>query len=279
MVRRLFICLCCLISFISYAQSEGVSDYLIVPDIGSYQGSKNPTSGYGAGVLAGAGHFYLDHNDMTYRDSYFDVATRTGAEVQVTQHPGSDADQWLLHEISRDFRSYYGLPGESFAMREANGSTIMALGSGGWAYRWLSGNKVIHIEYTDLQMEKPEPLEIVNAYLAKHPSTLPVMTSSDLRTSDNKTQWIKDEMSRRLWLCDKWLAYDQAGANKIVDELVDHLTYFLRYREKYYGVSAKADLILLDGYKQADNKAAIETKLAEYKTWWVNHKKDSISLP
>ncbi len=38
-------------------------------------------------------------------------------------------------------------------------------------YRWISGNKVIMLEYHDTGMTKPEPIEAVRAYLAKHPST------------------------------------------------------------------------------------------------------------
>lgn len=268
------------LSVTAYAQST--SDFLILNNIGEYIFRSNRVTVIeNAGPLVPTGHF-RGHGDITYEGIYIHPQTYLGAEVQITQHSGSDADEWLLHEISRDFRNYYGLPGDNFVMREINGATIMAVGSGGWDYRWLSGNKVIHIAYTDLQMEKPEPLEIVKAYLAKHPSTLPAMTSADLRTSANETIWIKDEMTRRLWLCDKWLIYSQTGKverSDLVRELVDHLTVFLRYRDKYYNVAAESDLVFLYDCKQTNNQPKIEKKVAEYKAWWAANKNKPITLP
>lgn len=265
------------------ALSQGISDYLIVTNIGAFGASKNPTAGQGSGILAGADHFYQDHKDMTYRISYFDLATRSGAKVQVTQHAGSDSDRWLLHETDRDFRNYYGLPSESYVMRVINDNTVMAFGAGGWDYRWLSDDKVINIKYTDLQMTKPEPLEIVNAYLAKHPSTLPSMTSTELRTDENKTKWIKDEMERRLWLCEKWLQQLDEGKieqYKVLSAIVDnHLNVFLDYREKYYGISAAEDKQTLSGYLLAKNEKEIRKKLTEYKQWWAENKTKPINLP
>jgi len=270
-----------------------VEDYLILQDIEPYilftgiEGRlfsgqpKEYTQTSTGGILGTIGHFL--ENDVSYESSYKEQNSRWPfVTVEVTHHDGTDLDQWLLHEISKDFRNYYGLPGDSFVARQIKKNTIIAFGAGGWIYRWLSGNKVINIEYTDLMMEKPEPIEIVNAYLVKHPSTLSAMTSADLRIKANQTRWIKDEMDRRLWLCDKWLTYGQTGnveVSDLVDELAGHLTYFLHYREKYYGIRAKKDLALIDDYMQTDNKTALEGKLDGYKTWWADHKNDSISLP
>ena len=261
------------------AYTQGASAYLILNDIGNY---KRITKGGPSGnILAGAGHFGLDHQDKSYGIAYVNDETQMWIDVQVTQHAGSDSDRWLLHEVERDFRNYYGLPGDSYVMRVINGNTIMAAGSGGWAYRWVSDNKVIHIEYTDLQMEKPEPLEIVKAYLAKHPSTLSPMTSADLRDKDNETKWIKDEMERRLWLCDKWfmaLQLQKVELDEVLQESVDHMNVFLDYREKYYGVSARKEKGVLWEYLQAKNGTAIKNKLAEYKSWWEANKDKAINL-
>jgi hypothetical protein len=267
--------------FSSLSLAQQLSDYLITSNIGDFIASANPTSGKGPGIVVGADHFYRDHTDMTYRISYFNLQTRVGPEVQVTQHSGSDSDKWLLHEVERDFRTYYGLPGDSFVMRVIDGNTIMAAGSGGWDYRWLSGNKVIRIEYTDLMMEKPQPLEVVRAYLAKQPSTLTTMTSADLRTAENKTKWIKDEMDRRLWLCDKWFMQFQLGKvqqGEVFRQAVKSMNVFLDYREKYYGMKAADEKNLLAGFLNTNNGTSIKAKLTEYKNWWAVNKDKPISL-
>ncbi len=130
-------------------------------------------------------------------------------------------------------------------------------------------------------MTKPEPLEIVTAYLAKHPSSLTAMTSSDLRTTENKTKWIKDEMDRRLWLCDKWfmqLQLEKVSQSDTLQAAVKSMNVFLDYREKYYGVAAATDKNLLSGYLIANNGTAVKAKLTEYKNWWVVNKEKAISL-
>jgi hypothetical protein len=138
------------------------------------------------------------------------------------------------------------------------------------------------IEYHGSLTQTPEPIEIVKAYLAKHPSTLPAMTLSQLRSVDNKTTWIKDEMDRRLWLCDKWflqLTLKKAEENQVYQESVRSMNIFLDYREKYYGAKATDEKNLLAGYLNSNNGTSIKAKLAEYKNWWSIHKTDAISLP
>jgi hypothetical protein len=281
--------------FVSNGKTQNASDYLVLSNIGEYQLvtqikdlitlEVKQTPGYStmiaSGVVIGADHFNLDHQDQTYKSDY--ESASLGVEVQVTQHSGTDSDKWLQHEVESDFRDNYGLPGDSYVMRVINGNTVMAFGAGGWDYRWLSDNKVIDIKYTDLQMTKPEPLEVVNAYLAKHPSTLPLMTSADLRTDENKTKWIKDEMERRLWLCDKWLQQLDEGKTeqyKALSAVVNgHLKVFLDYREKYYGISAGEEKQALYGYLQSLNEKEIRKKLTEYKQWWAEYKTKPINLP
>ncbi len=264
------------------ASGQDISSYLILEDINGFRASKNPSTGQGPGVLVAAGHFYHDHKDMTYRISYFNLQTRVGPDVQVTQHAGVESDKWLLHEVDRSFRNYFGLPGDSYVIRIINGNPIMAAGSGGWTYRWLSGNKVIHIEYTDLQMEKPEPIEVVRAYIDKNPSSLPLMTSTDLRTRDNKTVWIKDEMERRLWLCEKWFLHLQMGKvtlDEALDAVVKSMGVFLDYREKYYGIRSKDEKLTLLTYLNQKDGTSIKQRLSTYKIWWAINKGKSINVP
>jgi len=108
------------------------------------------------------------------------------------------------------------------------------------------------------------------------------MTLSQLRSTENKINWIKDEMERRLWLGDKWAAIIQTSDPKLRDKLksmTDSLVVFLNYREKYYGIAAKDDKIALETALFQNNVTAVQTKLTEYKGWWSAHKGDPITLP
>jgi hypothetical protein len=290
-----------LIVFISltYSTAQGftnLSDCLVTTDIGKYiYDVKTARLGNAAGVVGGADHFKIDHVDSICSGEYSNInevrvfQTReeivnnlVSVDVQVTQHTGGDSDRWLLHELDAEFRTYYGIPGKSYGPEQINGQTILQDDVAGANYRWLSGNKVIEIKYRDSEMNKPEPLEVVKAYLAKHPSTITSFTLKELRNNANVTKWIKDEIDRRLWLCDKWNAQFQAGGVTQADliyNLIRSMYVFLKYRQKYYSVSAEADLKLLFGYQQNKDIASIQTKLSQYKGWWSSNKAKSISLP
>jgi hypothetical protein len=259
-----------------------VADYLVDTDIGSYSKSYAGACAKGSGIIAGAGHFRLDHIDSVCDIRYYNEALDLGVEVQVTQHAGSDSDRWLLHEVERDFRNYYGLPDDSYSVRQIDSNAVLAFSAAGWSYRWVSANKVVEIEFHDSQMTKPEPLEVVRAYLAKHPSTLAPLTSTDIRTAENKTKWIKNEMGRRLWLGDKWFLQIQTGKvemNRVIKEAVDHMNVFLDYRKKYFGMDAQEEKKALSGFQQAQDGTAIKKKLTEYKTWWEANKGRAINFP
>jgi hypothetical protein len=269
-----------MVSQIIYAQD--INEDLILGSIGGYKASKNPSCGQGPGILAATGHFDLDHQDTTYRISYYDLSIRSGAKVQVTRHAGVDSDQWLLHEVEMDFRENYGTPGDCYVMRQIDGNTIMADGIGGWFYRWVSNNTVINIQYNDSQMTKPEPLEVVRAYLAKYPSTLSLMTSADLREDANRAKWIKDEMGRLLWLCDRWFIWQSGGNISIGDALekvVKYLSYFLDYRQKCYSISSDEAKTELEAALRSGDNTLISARLNDYKQWWEGHKGDTITLP
>jgi hypothetical protein len=270
-----------IVPVLSFAQ--GLENYIIQNDIGVYKFRPKPTKEiYGnSGVVVSADHFDEDHDDISYITRYIKPEPILGVDVQVTQHTGGDSDRWLLHELDAEFRTYYGIPGDEYAVVPINGNTILECGSAGWDYRWISGNKVIKISYNDAQMTKPEPLEVVKAYLAKHPSTIAPFTLQELRNSANVIKWIKDEMDRRLWLCDKWNAQFQAGQTTQKDLLYNlnrSIGVFLNYRQKYFGVSATDDLNAMSVYMQNNDLASIQKKLTEYKTWWNKHKGKSIRI-
>ncbi len=273
--------------------ADDVTTYLIMNDIPPYKRLTQAFDAYtdklktipgytshsGAGVITGADHFIVDHPDVTYETTYQNDTL--GVAVEVTKHSGSDSDKWLLHELDAAFRDQYGIPSKAYTPRLVDGQTIMVDAVGGRNYRWVSGSKVIMIEYHGSLRTMPEPIEVVQAYLAKHPSMLPAVTLQELRSTANKTSWIKDEMDRRLWLCDKWFYQLQLGKvqqNQVYQEVVKSMNIFLDYREKYYGIKAADEKNLLAGYLNANNGTGIKAKLTEYKNWWSVNKDKAISL-
>ncbi len=275
--------------------SQSFSDYLILQDISPYklEAAQKVVGGYiggprvfdGAGIIAPTGHFYLDHTDKTYEAYYEGGSTLSSVTVQVTKHSGSDSDKWLVHEVEDSYRDGDNsdnrlglLSGAGVKIRDIVGSKFIYWGLGGGNYTWTSGQKVIEIKYTDLQRTKPEPIEVVQAYLQKHPSTIP---STFVFDQAHDIQWIKDEMDRRLWLCDKWflqITLKKADEKQVYQESVKSMNIFLDYREKYYGIKAADEKNLLAGYLSTNNGTGIKTKLKEYKDWWALNKDKAITL-
>ena len=277
------VCLCIIVMVSQIIYAQDINEDLILGSIGGYKASKNPSCGQGPGILAATGHFDLDHQDTTYRISYYDLSIRSGAKVQVTRHAGVDSDQWLLHEVEDSFRDpdYEQLGTHIYGsiVRNVNNQRVLWIGMGGGSFKWLSGYTTIFISYTDLDGTKPEPLEVVQAYLEKYPSTLPADFVFDAARDE---QWIKDEMSRRLWLSEKWFAWQAGGNVEMVEalgEVVDHLEEFLDYRQRYFGMNADQEKMDLIAAKRVNDDVAIKAKLTQYKQWWEGHKGDSITLP
>lgn len=182
---------CCLMLLVLSGSvlAGDVSEYLILNDIDGYKfttegrdiitGESIPIKGYtvrtAPGDLIAADHFYLKHDDITYETDYVNVNVRLAVEVQVTQHTGAEADKWLSHEIEDSFRDgdnedgRLGLLSDGSRIRNIASNNILFYGWGVIAYRWLSNNVVINIEYKNFGEPKPEPLEIVRIYLEKFP--------------------------------------------------------------------------------------------------------------
>lgn len=288
--------------------TEEVADYLILNDIGQYKlegvalFKDDPFTPYrklsSAGILGATGHWVLDHDHKTYETAYTGGTGYPAPTVTLTHHcPTSTCTTpltspngltWLLHEVEDGYRDRDDsdgrlgrLSGAGVKIREIDGNKIIYWGLGGGSYSWISsGNKVSEIKYVDLQRTKPEPIEVIKAYLAKHPSLI-TLTDTELKSTAHNEQWIKDEMDRRLWLCDKWIMQLQLGKaemDKVLRETVAHMNVFLDYREKYYGMKAATEKQTLSEYQQANNGTAIKNKLTEYKAWWAANKNKAISL-
>jgi len=283
--------------------AQNTDDYLILSDIGPYKLDRPEKLLPGRGPIGGpeildlpggvgiADHYNFDHIDKMYKVMYIGGNGIPSPTVYVTKHAGSDSDRWLLHEIEDRYRDgddtdgRFGLLSSvSVKIRQIASNKIIYWGFGGGHYTWISGHKVIELKYTDLQMKKPEPLEIIQAYLQKHPSTIPSSYVMD-RAHDEK--WIKDEMERRLWLCDKWFIELQTGNMKqlkVLKEIVNSMMIFLNYREHFYRklmfikIKASDDKMRLSTYLAQEDTASIKTTLEEYKKWWLENKDKSISL-
>lgn len=281
----------------SMAQSAGVADYLILQDIGIFKLSKlektilgfppkgGPRAINGATVVDGAGHFDLDHTDTTYEVKYYDFSkTYPSPTVQVTQHAGGDSDKWLLHEVEESLRTAnedrLGRRSESAAYRRVGTADILTIAIAGMGYYWVSNNVTVFIQYRDVTFSKPEPIEVVQAYLNKFPPTLP-LNYKRFNTAANDIVWIKDEMERRLWLCDKWFGLVVADDPKLSDklkEIVKSMKIFLDYREKYFSIVAKDEKLLLEKCLLLKDETTLRAKLAEYKKWWEENKGAAVSL-
>lgn len=268
--------------FSGVAFGQDAATYLILNDIGTYK----LTPGFefmGKTVGRAPSTFQAGDNASGYYTAYKISYEGSSGNPHPTVEIRVCADsQWLLHDVDTVFRDKYGIPTVSYYPWQIDGQTILIDAVDGREYRWLSGNVVIIIEYHGSLTQMPEPKEIVKAYLAKYPSTIPAMTLSQLRSSENKTKWIKDEMDRRLWLGDKWFTQIQTSDPKIGSKLksmTDSMAVFLSYREKYFGIEAKDELIVIETTLSQKNVTAIQAKLAEYKAWWSVHKGDSITLP
>ena len=267
---------------ISNGYSQNPSDYLICEDIGGFK-KYGCSCGNGPGILGPTGHFGEDHKDISCDVTYHIMPLRLAVKVEVTQHAGGDSDKWLLHEVEDSYRDdemeTLGLLTKGAILRKIDGNRVFWIGLGGGTFMWLNNNVVIRVSYRSLQGGKPEPLEVVQAYLQKFSPTIPSALVLD-RTHDE--EWIKDEMERRLWLCDKWFLQLQVGKAELSDTVqstVKHLNVFLDYREKYYGINARDEKIGLNSYLLNRDGTGIKNKLTQYKTWWSVNKTKSINLP
>jgi hypothetical protein len=282
-MKKIIFTVFCLLIIQGLAYAQKPADYLILQSISNFSSEGKGKCDDGSGIVGSADHFDADHNVTTCVTDYYNFQQKMAVEIKIEQHAGADSDKWLLHEIEDSLRDgemeTLGLLTSGVRLREINGNQIISLR--GSVYRWIRNNVVVNISYTDLRGIKPEPLEVIQAYLAKFPSTI-TMTPTDFKGNAHNVQWIKDEMERRLWLCDKWSMQLQLGKvsqEEMLKNLVENMTIFLNYRKKYYGVSAEKELEALGKYLRANDGTSIKAKLTEYKTWWAQHKEKRISLP
>ncbi|MDH4163982.1 MAG: hypothetical protein OEW15_15030 [Nitrospirota bacterium] len=271
--------------------TQDATDLLILQDIGTYTLSTpkklipgfppvgGPLAQNNSGALAEVDHFPF-HGDVTAKVFYHGGKGTASPTVTVTRHAGDEADQWLSHEVDAAFRNY-GQPARTYILDTIEGNAVITRFIGGAEYRWLSGNTVVHIEYHDSTLGKTKPLEVIKAYLAKYPSTLRTTSYKDLVSKENKTAWIREEMERRLWLCDAWLKAIGAGTVRIgpgLSNIADSLKSFNKYRKKYYGLKSLPDERTIDGYAENLQGSEIKALVQESRTWWSSKRSGSLIL-
>jgi hypothetical protein len=263
------------------ALADGTAaDYLITNDIVAYQ--KFTKGGSSGDYLDATGHFSEVNEEAAYGIIYLSKQYHMRVNANVSVHGGTDNDRWLLHEVEKRFRA------EELGNQIESGASIRAIGSytiffyehptlGGADYQWISANNIVVSVSCNACNEpgKPEPLEVVQAYLAKHPSTI-TLTDAQLKSHAHSVQWLRDEMERRVWLAEKWLPLAK-GDNSKVENVVDNLIEFLKYRDKYLGKSGKNDAIELGKYNNNKDIESLEKKLKSLREWWNDHKTESLS--
>ena len=71
----------------------------------------------------------------------------------------------------------------------------------------------------------------------------------------------------------------KVGLYETLDTVVKSLGVFLDYRERYYGIKAKDEKIVLMELLDKKDGTSIKNRLSTYKTWWAVNKGRSITLP
>ncbi len=267
-----------------------VSDYLILKDIGPYkQSSKSEFMG----IEFRNENKNLREVDITTErlsdEQYFSYKTY---KTRYAYRPGKSSltvevkefyhTHWLLHNIEYDYRAHgperLGLLIQGVQLRLIDGNRIIS--SKGSRYRWISKDVVIEISSTDLNDDKTEPLEVIQAYLEKFPSTIADSLAFD-QNYDEK--WIKDEMEKRLLISSYLFSMIDtvmwSKEKKVLTQIVDHVNIFLDYRAKYYNEQSRDEKQLLQKYLNVSNRKEIENKVRDCNKWWREYKGKSIYLP
>lgn len=272
-----------------------VSDYLILQDIGPYRidrpqkdmPGEPPWGGpriYQLAELKSSYHFQ-DHIDTVYKAMYLGGTEGIAAPtVFVTHHAGGDSDRWLLHEMELTMESAdkdeFGRRAKSAVLRKINNNAVFCSPGRNGKYAWVGNKITVLIEYGHMEdaNRQAEPTEIVEAYLKKFPSTIPLDYPFNEASHDDDRA--RTEVNRRLWLSEKWLAHIQPNDPELhgkLAEVVDCIKEIVTYRERFYRDisrdSAKKETSLLSELLQRSDEEAIRSKLGEYSSWWRSKNK------
>lgn len=266
-----------------------VSNYLILNDIDSYkQSSKSEFMGIkfhnenkNLREVDITTKRFVDeeyNNYKVYKTIYIGSLGKSSPMVEIKEYSQRSN---LLHNVEYNYRDKgwgrIGLLIQGAQLRLIDGNKIIFLeGRGERHYNWVSKNVVVNIICSE--SNKPEPLEVIQAYLRKFPSTIPASLEFD---QNHTKKWIKDEMERRLNISNMLFERIRTATlpeKKALKEAVDSLNVFLEYREKYFGKESKFEKQLLQENLDTNNQTDIKKKLSEYNKWWRENKGESIDL-
>ncbi|MEW6419947.1 MAG: hypothetical protein AB1480_17840 [Nitrospirota bacterium] len=266
-----------------------VSDYLILNDIGPYKLSS--TSEF-MGIKFLSENKNLREVDITterfvdeeykeynsykaYKTIYVGSLGKLSFMVEIKEYFQRGN---LLHNVEYSYRDRgwerLGLLIQGAQLRLIDGNKIIFLE--GRRYSWISKNVVVNI--ICFESNKSEPLEVIQDYLRKFPSTIPASLEFD---QNHNKKWIKNEMERRLNISNMLFERIRTATlpeRKALKEAVDSLNVFLEYRERYFDKESKFEKKLLQEHLDANNQTDIKKKLSEYNKWWRENKGESIDL-
>ena len=263
-----------------------VSNYLILNDIGPYKlSSKSEFMGIefrdkskDIREIDITTERYRDeayHAYKAYKTVYIGSSEKTSPVVKVKEY---DAKGRLMHNIEHEYRDRgwerLGLLIKGVELKLIDGNKIISLK--GRRYSWASKNVVVEISCSE--STKSEPIQVIQAYLKKFPSTIPNSLTFD-EVHDKK--WIKDEMFNRLTLSGYWFDFIRTGnieKKKALKATVNNLNVFLDYRDRYFNAPSKNEKQLLQEHLNANDLTEIKKKITEYNKWWRENKGRSINL-
>jgi len=279
MIKSILLTTALLLSTGTVAHAFGISDYLILEDIGPYR--QTPEVEFMGKLVARKPACLQGGDDISgiynsCRISYAGGAGNLSITVEARVYKSG---QWILHDLEdafRDHEKFHALLDPNVRVRTINGKNLfVASVGGGKTYTWGSGKNVrIEIRYSTYSKNKPEPMDVVKAYLAKYPSTM-TLKESEFRSKAHSEQWLREEMNRHLWLAEQQFTLASAGIsdiNEVLKDIVDNLEMFLSYREHFYAVKASSNQEFLVERLDAEDAPAIKNLLNEYKTWWSENK-------
>jgi len=280
MMKKIVLITIILLSMSDGVHAQGAARYLIFEDIGDYKLSPGFEL---MGKLVGREPVAIQEGDeasgyykacaIKYSENV--ISPPLSVEVRIYQN-----SQWLQHQLEeryRDAENMHATLDANIQIRIINGNNLFFYGVGGEnTYTWISGkNTVVDIFFPGYSSMKPEPLDVVKAYLAKYPSTI-ILKDAELKSKAHNDAWIKSEMEHRLWLGNRWMGQVQLGradGQEALMDIVEHMMFFLDYREKFFGSRELTEKELLLSYRKQENGATlIKNKLAEYGNWLEEHK-------
>ena len=269
----------------------GAENWVIVTDIPPFSLRQASTGRRGPGLYEG---ILGDNEQLIFADvGYRDNLRRIPVGVSVIQ---DDRTTFLDHVVESTFRdsttgrmdsevsivSLFGQPVYSYCDEPPQCKRRL--------YRWRSGlGIVIDIEAKAFSADVepvpcPEPTEILQAYLQRYPSSLPLYTEDD----EHAKKWRRDQTALELAAADYQL--DQRYASVPAEDqwlalaaARDHLTTFAELRQAAFrGPDAAKERGRIDKLRALPSGTQLDElkKIRlEYRQWWSTHQNDPVYLP